>query len=151
MTEQIKSCRTCGEGKLLSEYYAQKGNSDGKKNVCKKCDNFRIKTWRQNNKEKHKQQARDGQLKYLYGLTRQDYEQMVVDQNHVCAICGLEPVPHKIHGRLVVDHCHEENVIRGLLCAKCNQGLGLFQDSYTNLLKAARYIKRFNDKLKRNN
>lgn len=77
-------------------------------------------------------------LKNYYGLTVEQYEQLVVDQHGACAICGnTEP-----RGRLVVDHDHSTGVVRGLLCHKCNQALGLFKDSRWVLAAGLAYLDR---------
>jgi len=72
-------------------------------------------------------------------------EQTVADlreqQGGRCAICGApeEEAPKK---RLHVDHCHTSNRIRGLLCSRCNVGLGQFKDDPGRLLAAIEYLKR---------
>jgi hypothetical protein len=60
-----------------------------------------------------------------YGLTLDDYEEMLAEQNGVCASCGTPPTGKK----LSIDHDHETGVIRGLLCQPCNTALGLLKDS----------------------
>lgn len=62
---------------------------------------------------------------------------MVDDQNGVCAIC-LKPPTVKA---LCVDHSHDTGTVRGLLCDKCNQGLGRFDDDPTMLEAAIQYLK----------
>lgn len=57
-------------------------------------------------------------------------------QEGKCAICGVDPG----YGQLVLDHDHETNLIRGLLCRPCNSGLGFFKDDPERLRKAAYYI-----------
>jgi hypothetical protein len=76
------------------------------------------------------------------GLTSEDYDLMLLSQNHVCGIC-LQPESSKRLGRvrkLAVDHDHTTNKIRGLLCQRCNVLLGLFRDSPENLTRAANYL-----------
>jgi len=83
-------------------------------------------------------------LKRHYGLTKEEYEALLETQDHKCGICGAEETL-EINGktvRLSVDHCHETGAIRGLLCSKCNQGLGCFKDSEDLLKKAIQYLKR---------
>ena len=65
---------------------------------------------------------------------------MAKRQNYKCAICDKIPEPYGNHTKLVIDHCHEKNKIRSLLCDKCNKGLGHFQDSIKNLQNAIKYL-----------
>lgn len=76
-------------------------------------------------------------IKQNYGLTQKHYESLLVAQNNICAICPsvLGEKPH-------IDHCHETNKIRGLLCRHCNIGLGNFKDNITRLESAIAYLKR---------
>lgn len=67
-----------------------------------------------------------------------DYEAMLHKQGGKCALCErTENLPFKT---FTVDHCHQTNKIRGLLCHKCNTALGQFKDSVAVLLKAANYL-----------
>lgn len=61
------------------------------------------------------------------------------DQVGRCAICEEELSKDTKH--IHVDHCHETNITRGLLCAHCNKGLGFFKDKIANLEKAISYLK----------
>lgn len=76
-------------------------------------------------------------LRTVYGLTVQGYEEILAKQNHSCAICErVEPTGYGWH----VDHCHSTNKIRGILCSKCNQGIGLLDDKIETLKKAIKYL-----------
>lgn len=74
-----------------------------------------------------------------YGITLEQYNAMVVAQGGVCKICGNPPNGK----RLVVDHCHSLTKFRGLLCERCNQGLGSFKDNPHLLLSAKEYLEEF--------
>lgn len=77
--------------------------------------------------------------KRRYGLTLEQYEAMLKEQNNVCAVCGVD----KHYGnrkRLYVDHCHKTKKIRGLLCYRCNTGLASFSDNASLLFTAYKYI-----------
>jgi hypothetical protein len=74
-------------------------------------------------------------LKQNFGLTVQDFNRLSKLQNGCCAICGEQP-KRKLH----VDHCHTTGKIRGLLCQRCNMGLGNFCDSPELLVKAIAYL-----------
>lgn len=70
-----------------------------------------------------------------FGLTIEQYNQIALQQNGRCAICGNPP-----NRWLVVDHCHQTGIIRGLLCELCNFGLGQFKDNPETLIKAIAYL-----------
>jgi hypothetical protein len=69
-----------------------------------------------------------------YGLRGNDFENMKQQQNGCCLICGRQPK------RFCVDHDHVTGKIRGLLCFRCNTGLGAFADSIKGLLAAVAYL-----------
>jgi hypothetical protein len=71
----------------------------------------------------------------VYGLTIEDYDRMLVQQGHVCKICKRNP-DNKLH----IDHCHATKKVRGLLCRKCNTGLGNFDDDPERLREGAAYL-----------
>jgi len=68
-----------------------------------------------------------------YRLTVEVYERMMSEQGGLCAVCQTEPAAH-------VDHCHATGVVRGILCANCNKGLGCFRDDTARMQRACRYL-----------
>jgi Autographiviridae endonuclease VII len=80
--------------------------------------------------------ARRSQLKLYYGLSLEEYNALLALQNGVCAICE-----EKSDRTLCVDHCHLTRLVRGLLCRRCNLGLGYFRDDPRLLLKAVLYLR----------
>ena len=70
-----------------------------------------------------------------YGMTPEDYETILIRQNGGCAICRT-----KSSRRLVVDHCHETGMVRGLLCDACNKGLGNFAERPATMRAAADFV-----------
>jgi len=93
---------------------------------------------------KGKQALKNAYLKKQYGITLDEYDPMLEQQKGVCAICGeketnLDTRTGRIF-ELAVDHCHETGKVRGLLCTKCNTGLGAFKDSVELLNKAINYL-----------
>ncbi len=82
--------------------------------------------------------ARRHQLRQ-YGMTLDDYDAMLAAQGGVCAICGSAE-PGGSGGRFAVDHDHATGDVRGLLCAKCNTGLGLFGDDVPRMVKGIVYL-----------
>lgn len=79
-------------------------------------------------------------LKTRYGLTVKDYDDMFAAQGGICAICGTDQ-PGGRAGRFHVDHCHRTGRVRGLLCSKCNFGLGAFDDVAGRLENAIAYLR----------
>lgn len=77
-------------------------------------------------------------LKYIHGITLEDYDMMLLTQNMRCAICGTDTP--KGRGRFHVDHNHDTGTIRGLLCHECNTALGLLKDSPATLARAIEYL-----------
>jgi hypothetical protein len=73
-------------------------------------------------------------LKYNYGISIDAFERIKKWQGNACAICGNVT-------KLNVDHRHRDGQIRGLLCLKCNTGLGAFSDSVAVLESAIQYLK----------
>jgi len=95
-------------------------------------------------RRKYPQECRTRTYKLMskYGITEDDYIQMLQEQNFKCAICQTEA---DYQGRsLAVDHCHDTGVVRGLLCQKCNIGIGHFKDDITLLAKAIQYLQETN-------
>lgn len=76
-------------------------------------------------------------LRRRFGISIVDYEFMESSQKNKCAICGGSQVKGR---RLCVDHCHSSYRIRGLLCDRCNQGIGNFKDNPETLKRAAAYL-----------
>jgi hypothetical protein len=76
-------------------------------------------------------------LKRRYNLEVDEYVQLCVDQGGVCAICRTHTP------RLCVDHSHDTGENRGLLCHKCNVGLGHFNDSIQLLADAISYLSKY--------
>jgi hypothetical protein len=89
----------------------------------------------------------EARLKRTYGLSAQQYRDLFLLQQGVCAIC-LRSETRILQNRLtslVVDHCHERAEVRGLLCSTCNTALGLAKDDPNRIQKAIDYLKRSND------
>lgn len=82
--------------------------------------------------------AVDKQLRHKYGISLDKFLEMSASQDHKCKICLL---PCSVKPKLSVDHCHGTGKIRGLLCDRCNKGLGSFRDNEQSLVNAANYLK----------
>lgn len=87
---------------------------------------------------KNKKKAREYWLVSTYGIDNEEYNSLFEKQEGRCAICRKHQAEFK--RALAVDHCHESQKIRGLLCTSCNNGLGRFKDSKEFLANAIKYL-----------
>jgi hypothetical protein len=92
-------------------------------------------SWVIKNKERHKRHA----LKYNYGISLEDVERMIIQQDSKCALC-LKDISTTI--KTCVDHNHKTGAIRGILCYSCNSGLGLFKEDHAILRLAIAYLEK---------
>jgi hypothetical protein len=74
-----------------------------------------------------------------YDISFAEYQALLESQGEACWICGGT---NPNGGLLFIDHDHETGEVRGLLCATCNQGLGMFKDAPSLLIRAAEYLSR---------
>jgi hypothetical protein len=122
MEEVLRDCYLCERSLQAADFH-------NKRRECKDC-------------------SKGMKLTYRYGISMQEYEQLLEQQNGVCAICvrGPEEV-----GVLAVDHDHRccptektcGKCIRSLLCTDCNISIGRFNDDVERLERAAEYLKSF--------
>lgn len=85
--------------------------------------------------------GRDNHLRTKYGIGLVTYQQMLKDQNYVCAICfQKQDMP-----ALAVDHNHDTRRVRGLLCMNCNHMLGKVKDSIVILQSAIDYLRKHDE------
>lgn len=100
----------------------------------------RVQKWRKANPDKVRRISRRNDLKKKFGITIEQFDNMLVAQGGCCALCGtLEPGGNK---SFRVDHDHDTGIIRGLLCHHCNVGLGHFKDNPSLLQQAINYLGR---------
>lgn len=87
---------------------------------------------------------RDGRYYYhakvAYGVGKAELDALFVRQGGVCAICGTDNPSGGRRKRFAVDHCHKTGKVRGLLCNRCNVGVGSFRDDPLLAVEAAAYI-----------
>jgi hypothetical protein len=154
---KTKTCGHCKETKSISEFSKDSKNRDGVRCYCRACGkeywrghadknrellNARARVYSANNREKVRASNTRSGLKSRFGLTPESKQIMCKKQKELCAICKL---PFGSSFNTHIDHIHGSNpvIIRGLLCSKCNTGLGQFKDSISNLQNAIDYLSRF--------
>lgn len=96
--------------------------------------------WGLLNQNKVKKYRRKYHLKHKFGITQEQYIQLLNSQNCKCFICGRLQV--KI---MHIDHNHKTGEIRGLLCFKCNTALGCVDDKISILKQMINYLEKSND------
>lgn len=78
-----------------------------------------------------------------YGITMDEYDMILVEQGGVCAICHEYRPRLDSKGepaRMPIDHDHETDTVRGILCHWCNSGVGLLGEDAERLLAASVYL-----------
>ena len=139
MSASTKKCEGCLEHKPLTAFKKHHLTKDGRQNRCNLCStNLTGKAARRS------LYSRRYELKSRYGIDENVYQAMVLAQDGKCAICGLQTAEINDNrswekNKLHVDHCHMTRVVRGLLCGRCNHGLGLF-DNIEILKRAIGYL-----------
>lgn len=119
-----KRCSGCKEYKTIDSFHGsyENGNLSSK---CRQCISASF-------------------LHYRYGMSVSQFNQLREEQQNSCGICRTQLEIDKDSTirskRVAVDHCHASGKIRGLLCASCNTGLGLFKDSTSILTEAIAYL-----------
>jgi len=122
--------------KLMSKQ--KKYYEDNKEIVLKKDKIRKLRVRSQIGDKAYQEYRRNIELKYLFGITLEDYNNLKKKQNYKCAICDTEK---SSEGRdFHVDHCHTTGKVRGLLCSRCNTALGSFKDSIDTLKRAIKYL-----------
>lgn len=140
-----KRCRTCGVVKpMTSEFFPRDANQpDGFQGWCKLCKQAEQR--RNYTTEKGRAQW----LKRKFGLTPEAYQELLASVDHKCQICGADEGASKRNRKwtaLSIDHVHESDEIRGVLCDRCNPGIGMFKDDPELLEAAAAYLRAFQPK-----
>jgi Autographiviridae endonuclease VII len=142
----MKKCSACGVEKDNSEFHKNPGSRDGLNSSCKSCKSAYNRWLAKNPVEIRK--YKNGKLKKRtirtdvckkYGITSDNYDELLESQNGVCAICGGHPKGKK--RRLCIDHDHNTGKIRGLLCNECNVALGAAKDSESVLVRMINYLR----------
>lgn len=152
-----KVCTKCYKEKSLEDFPIRKETRDGRRNICKECireychNRYRMipnvreaslkatKKWGDKHPECRKKINQKQSLKRHYGITLEEYAEMLTKQNGVCASCGDPPNGRK----LSVDHNHETDEIRGLLCDRCNFALGQLKEDPIRIKRLLNYLQKW--------
>jgi hypothetical protein len=138
----MKTCTKCNIEKELTEFYKESRTKDGHRNQCKACrdssrtdrkgENAAIYAayMRKHRKEhplsqKQKDQGVSRSLKHRYGITLEEYHQILESQGGHCLLCPRRTDNGR---RLCVDHCHTSGKVRGILCAGHNAAIAILDN-----------------------
>jgi hypothetical protein len=135
---ETKICHgPCGRELSIGSFPAASRTCDGRHHWCYDC----IRQYKQQWAEKHPGYHRKRHLLRTYGITLEQYDSMLAEQNGKCAICGSSDPGDNKHGCFCVDHEHIGGCVRALLCFHCNTALGHMNDDPERLEAAARYVR----------
>ena len=160
----MKTCSKCHTEKPRSEYWKSSRASDGLQGRCKACCNARTHALRKEARkyglpdDDPRHGSNNGYLNFgcrcdgcsqahatakrksSYGLTAE--QEATFTNAVICEICLKEMTTgnRKNPTRKVVDHCHDTGNFRGVICAKCNLGLGHFEDDVDRMKRAIHYV-----------
>ena len=118
----MKTCIDCGQELPRSKFHVRNNRKIGIESRCKDCASIKKKQYRLDNKEIIRAQNK----KRNPGWDINRYNEYVELQGNRCAICGTD---NPGLSDWSADHCHTTNKPRGLLCVRCNAGLGYFKDN----------------------
>ncbi len=144
----VGACRKCEYAKKMENLAKDPEKLRKYKGACSERYFARnTEEFRRKRSEKYREKAveilkktRWYALMRKYGLTQEQYEDMVTSQEGKCAICKRVPSGAS-WDKLCVDHCHKTGKIRELLCQYCNAGIGSLQDDPEVLQAALNYLK----------
>lgn len=105
------------------------------------CFSKKGNEWQKNNPVQAARQKRNHHLLKRFGITKAEEDRLLAEQGGVCAICTGSISDKRGYGPHI-DHDHETGEVRGILCIRCNNGLGLFKDNIELLRAAADYLER---------
>ena len=136
---ETRICRVCKKDKnLLEDYYLSRKDPTKKSSYSYECKECTVKRTVEYNR-KNSSSVKSQYLKRNYGLTFEEFESMLSDQDNCCAICNGSK-SYGRHKRFSVDHDDSTGKIRGLLCHRCNTALGLVEDNIHTLKSMIEYL-----------
>ena len=160
ITHGKKKCSRCLQIMPVKNFGKNKSTSSGLQSNCLECQRAAVRAyqtrqrerdlagwrrrladtaarWRKNNQERYREVIAQRNLKCRakkYGLTTKKLAELTNAAAGKCQICGV------VAKRLNIDHSHETGEVRGLLCSRCNCGIGLLDDNPDILRRAIQYL-----------
>lgn len=134
-TRAEKFCPSCKQILPVAEFGKNRSAYDGLTGYCRVCH----RRVTRENKIKNWGSSRHYHLVQRYGITAAEADQILENQDGVCAICHKVPSP-ELRTPWHVDHDHKTGKVRGILCHACNTALGNFNDDPETLERALEYL-----------
>jgi hypothetical protein len=135
---RMKKCTMCGNEYPISKFTKNSPNKDGYGSWCISCDQEYRKEYNRKHYIENKKANLSRAMKKNYGITMDDKENILENQNYKCPICGIEL--RLIERKSCVDHDHDTGIIRGVICGNCNIMLGGARDNPDILFSGAKYL-----------
>ena len=132
----MEICINCNQELPRSKFHIRNSRKIGIEYRCKNCTNARKREYRKNNKDLIRAQNK----RRNPGWDIDRYNEYVELQGNRCAICGTD---NPLLSDWSADHDHITNQPRGLLCVRCNAGLGYFKDNPEYLQSAINYLSKW--------
>lgn len=130
---EYRECITCGETKGIDSFRQYSKTVGSGPLACRK-------TYRHTKcRECEREYARKRSFEARRGITHEERDEMLAEQGGRCAACGTDSPGSQIGWH--VDHCHETDEIRGILCHHCNAALGHAQDDTQRLSGLILYLR----------
>jgi hypothetical protein len=140
----LKRCSVCKEVKEFQSFYRHKNTVDGYAHCCAICvQKLGVKYYTPEKGhakyQRNKRTQKNAKLLKDFGITIDQYEEMLSTQCNLCAICN-EPSPGKA---LAVDHDHDTGQVRALLCGNCNPAVGFVKEKPSRARAIAEYLEKY--------
>lgn len=142
---ELKVCPKCHLELPIADFVTLNKRTGYRRPHCRACENARVRqyyadnpeyraeckarsaAWAKENPDRMIVHQRKSSLKFLYGLSQDQYDALMIAQCNCCALCHTDNPGRGSRGHWMVDHCHKGKHVRGLLCHKCNTLLGSYE------------------------
>ncbi|HEY5267768.1 MAG TPA: endonuclease VII domain-containing protein [Candidatus Saccharimonadales bacterium] len=140
----MKKCSICKLEKPYEDFNKDQTVKDGYNRRCRSCAKAEHQRWYDKDPERARRiwreaygryDSRNKRYKRKYKISAEEVDRLLFVQDYKCAICKKV-----FENNFNVDHNHSTNVVRGLLCTSCNQGIGMLRDDVTILRSAINYL-----------
>ena len=137
---ETRVCRICDVEKEVDQFRTYQAGRR-RRRVCRICEGRQRRKRKVPNTPERLEQMRRARFIREYGITPEQYDQMVEDRQGRCDICGELPQDNR-GSKLHIDHVEGTKIVRGLLCLTCNVGIGMLKHNLKRIKRAYHYLRR---------